>query len=401
MPRTSNNTKKGASGSGSIRQVKRIKDNGKEYTYWEGRCTIGYDPGTGKQKQRSITGKTQKEVAQKIRQITAELDAGTYHEPCKLTVGEWLDIWTKEYLGDVKPRTQDSYKTTVDNHLKPAFGAMKLEALAPFDVQQFYNRMKNGDKKHAALSPKTIRNIHGVLHKAMEQAVALGYLRTNPADKCKLPKVERKEIKPLDNDQIRAFMAACKGNLYENVYLVTLFTGMREGEVLGLTWDCINFENGTVTIKQQLIRKRRSDGTYELASPKNGKSRYLTPAPFVMGILQNQKERQAKWKQRAGDMWEKTDLVFTNEVGHNLSAQTVYLYYKKIVTEIGCPDSRFHDLRHSYAVASLQAGDDIKTVQENLGHHSAAFTLDAYGHVTAQMKQASANRMEQFIQSVS
>lgn len=308
---------------------------------------------------------------------------------------------TKEYLGDVKPRTQDSYKTTVDNHLKPSFVALKLEALEPFDVQQFYNRMKNGDKKQAALSPKTIRNIHGVLHKAMEQAVALGYLRTNPADKCKLPKVERKEIKPLDNDQIKAFLAACKGNLYENVYLVTLFTGMREGEVLGLKWDCINFEKGTVTIKQQLIRKRRSDGAYELASPKNGKSRYLTPAPFVMGILQNQKERQAKWKQRAGDMWEKTDLVFTNEVGHNLSAQTVYLYYKKIVTEIGCPDSRFHDLRHSYAVASLQAGDDIKTVQENLGHHSAAFTLDAYGHVTAQMKQASANRMEQFIQSVS
>lgn len=400
MPRT-NNTKKGASGSGSIRQIKRSKDNGKEYTYWEGRCTIGYDPGTGKQKQRSITGKTQKEVAQKIRQITAELDTGTYHEPCKLTVGEWLDIWTKEYLGDVKPRTQDSYKTTVDNHLKPAFGAMKLEALAPFDVQQFYNRMKNGDKKQAALSPKTIRNIHGVLHKAMEQAVALGYLRTNPADKCKLPKVERKEIKPLDNDQIRAFMAACKGNLYENVYLVTLFTGMREGEVLGLTWDCINFEKGTITIKQQLIRKRRSDGAYELASPKNGKNRYLTPAPFVMGILQSQKERQAKWKQRAGDMWEKTDLVFTNEVGHNLSAQTVYLYYKKIVTEIGCPDSRFHDLRHSYAVASLQAGDDIKTVQENLGHHAASFTLDIYGHVTEQMKQDSASRMEQFIQSVS
>lgn len=395
MPRKKT-TKRAANGSGSIRQVTK---NGKKY--WEGRITVGYDPGTGKQKQRTVSGKTQKEVAQKMREIAAELDAGTYHEPCKLTVGEWLDIWTKDYLTSVKPRTQDSYKTTVDNHLKPAFGAMKLEALGTHDIQQFYNRLKDGSGKQEALSPKTIRNIHGVLHKALEQAVDLGYLRTNPTDKCKLPKVEKTEITPLDNDQIKAFLAACKGNLYEYVYIVTLFTGMREGEVLGLTWDCVDFEKGTVTINKQLLRQRKSDGSHVLASPKNGKSRYLTPPPYVMNVLQSQKERQAAWKEAAGSAWEDTGLVFTNELGHNLSSQTVYLYFKDIVKQIGCPNVRFHDLRHSYAVVALQSGDDIKTVQENLGHHTAAFTLDTYAHVTKQMRQASADRMEQFIQSVS
>lgn len=394
MPRKTTN--RAANGNGSIRKVTKTK-NGKQYTYWEGRVTVGYDPGTGKQKQRTVSGKTQKEVTQKMRELTAALDAGTYHEPCKLTVGEWLDIWAKDYLTAVKPRTQDSYKTTVDTHLKPAFGAMKLEALTTHDIQQFYNRLKDGDKKQSALSPKTIRNIHGVLHKALEQAVDLGYIRTNPASKCKLPKVEKKEIKPLDDEQIKAFLTACKGNLYEYVYIVTLFTGMREGEVLGLTWDCIDFGKGVVTIDKQLIRQRRSDGSHSLVSPKNGKSRYLMPPPYVMEILQLQKERQAQWRKAAGDAWEETGLVFTNELGHNLSSQTVYLYFKGIARQIGCPAARFHDLRHSYAVVSLQSGDDIKTVQENLGHHTAAFTLDTYAHVTQRMRQASASRMQQYI----
>ena len=156
-----------------------------------------------------------------------------------------------------------------------------------------------------------------------------------------------------------------------------------------------------VTINKQLLRKRRSDGTYKLASPKNGKSRYLTSAPYVMDILQEQKKRQAVWQEQAGSAWEQTGLVFTNELGHNLSAQTVYLHFKKLAEQIGCQNAHFHDLRHSYAVAALQSSDDIKTLQENLGRHTAEFTLEVYGHVTEQMKRDSANRTQRFIQSIS
>ena len=102
-----------------------------------------------------------------------------------------------------------------------------------------------------------------------------------------------------------------------------------------------------------------------------------------------------------GPLWEDSGMVFTNETGGYLSYRTVYDCFKRIVAQMGTPSTRFHDLRHTFAVASLRAGDDIKTVQGNLGHHTAAFTLDVYGHVTAQMKQASADRMEEFIQSVS
>ncbi len=340
-------------------------------------------------------------MAQKLKAATAAIDAGTYIAPSKLTVGEWLDIWQKEYLGSVKPRTADSYKTTVETHLKPAFGAVKLEALPTHEIQRFYNSLQKQRGDARPLSPKTIRNINGVLHKALQQAVELGYIRFNPAGACKLPRVEKAEIKPLDSDAIGVFLSVIKGHRYEALYTVTLFTGMREGEVLGLTWDCVDFKAGVITIKKQLQKERGGSGAYHLVSPKNGKSRCITPAPSVMGVLKAHQRRQAEWRLAAGPIWEDSGLVFTNEQGHNLSAQTVYLHFKKLAEKAGYPDTRFHDLRHSYAVAALQSGDDIKTVQENLGHHTAAFTLDVYGHVTEQMKKASADRMERFVKVVS
>lgn len=398
MPRSTQNSRS-ASGGGSIRK-KIVKRNGKEYLYWEARYTSGYDPKTGKQKQHSITGKTQKEVAQKLRQVTSDLDQGAYKEPCKLTLSEWLDIWLGDYLMGVKPRTADSYRATVETHLKPALGGAKLEELPTHMIQQFYNSLQRQRKGAPALSPKTIRNINGVLHKALQQAVELGYINKNPATACKLPRVEKAEIKPLDNDAIGRFLTVIRGHKYEFIYLVTLFTGMREGEVLGLTWDCVDFDKGVVNINKQLQRNRET-GQYQLVSPKNGKGRRITPASTVMDTLKAQYRHQAEWRLAIGAVWEETGLVFTNELGHNLSPQTVYLHFKELAKKAGCPEARFHDLRHSYAVAALQSGDDIKTVQENLGHHTAAFTLDVYGHVTDQMKRASAERMEQFIRGVS
>lgn len=388
-----------AQGSGTIRK-KTVTRNGQTYTYWEARITTGRDPGTGKQIQRSFSGKTQKEVREKLQAASVEINNGTYTEPSKMTLGEWLDIWTAEYLNDVKPRTVDSYCTTVCVHLKPALGAVKLSALHAHDIQALYNRLQKGSNG-TPLAPKSIKNLHGVLHKALQQAVELGYIKHNPSDACKLPRVERADIKPLDEVTISRFMEVIKGHPFESLYLVTLFTGMREGEVLGLKWECVDFKRGTILIDKQLQRKRGSDGSYQFVSPKNGKSRCITPAPFVMNILKNRRITQIEDRFKAGQLWEDTGLVFTNELGHNLSSKTVYSNFKKLIATAGSPDTRFHDLRHSFAVISLQSGDNVKTVQENLGHHSAAFTLDVYGHVTEQMKQDSANRMERFINGVS
>lgn len=391
--------RKAAAGTGTIRK-KTVTRNGKPYTYWEARYTSGYDPGTGKQIQRSITGKTQKEVAQKLKAATAAIDEGTYTAPSKMTVAQWLDIWTAEYLGAVKPRTVDSYKAIVKTHLKPGLGAIKLDALAAHTIQSFYNGLSAPSEGKEPLSPKTVKNIHGILHKALQQAVANGYIRFNPTDPCVLPKVVKKELKPLDETQITAFLKAIKGHRFEDLFTVTIFTGMREGEVLGLLWDCVDLSRGTITVNKQLQKVRGTKGEYALVPTKNGKGRTLAIAPTVVSTLKRVRLRQIENRLRHGEVWEDSGFVFTDELGHHLKHQTVYLDFKQVVESIGSPETRFHDLRHSYAVASIKSGDDIKTVQENLGHATAAFTLDVYGHVTDQMKQASAARMEQFIKAV-
>ena len=169
MPQSKKKTKT-ASGMGSIRKVtKTVK--GKQYTYYEARYTEGFDPGTGKQIQRSITGKTQKEVAQKLKAATAAIDAGTYKAPCKMTVAQWLDIWVAEYLNNLKPLTQQNYTKQTQKHLKPALGAAKLESLDTHTIQKFYNSLSASGR-----SPKTVKNIHGILHCALQQAIANDYI---------------------------------------------------------------------------------------------------------------------------------------------------------------------------------------------------------------------------------
>lgn len=386
--------RKAAAGTGTIRK-KTVTRGGKEYTYWEARYTAGYDPGTGKQIQRSITGKTQKEVAQKLKAATAAIDDGTYTAPSKMTVAQWLDIWTVEYLGAVKPRTVDNYKGVVKSRIKPGLGAMKLDNLAPHTIQSYYNSLSK-----EGLAPKTVKNIHGILHKALQQAVSNGYIKANPADHCILPRAVRRELKPMDEDMITSFLKAIQGHQFEELFTVTLFTGMREGEALGLLWDCVDLDSRTITIDKQLQLIRGSRGQYQMVPTKNSKGRTLAIAPTVAATLKRVRLRQLENRLRYGECWDQSGFVFTDDLGRHLSASSVYKSFKKVVEQIGSPETRFHDLRHSYAVASIRSGNDIKTVQENLGHATAAFTLDVYGHVTEKMKRESADQLEQFIKAV-
>lgn len=296
----------------------------------------------------------------------------------------------------------DSYRLQIKNHIKPALGAVRLSELNTTTIQCFYNSLEKKHGDRSALSPKSIKNVHGVLHAALKKAAALRYIPYNPSDACELPVIQKKEIQPLDDTAIAAFLKAVQGSRFDILYQITVFTGMREGEVLGLTWDDIDFDTGSITISKQLQREKKKNGKYYLSSPKNSKSRTIKPAQYVLQLLRRQHILQSSAKLQAGAMWDNPwNLVFTNEMGRHLVAVTVYKDFKQIAAKIGIPTARFHDLRHSYAVAALQAGDDIKTVQGNLGHHTAAFTLDTYGHVTEKMKQSSAERMEAFINSIS
>lgn len=388
MPRKS--TTRRAQGEGTIRQRKDGT--------WEARYTLGRDPGTGKQIQKSVYGATQKDVRQKLQQISQSIDEGTYFEPTKMTVAGWMNTWIKDYLGNVKAGTVANYTRHVNNHIIPALGAMKLSALQPPQIQHLYNQLQE-----QGLSAKTIKNLHGCLHKALQIAVRMGYLRTNPAEGCILPRIVKKEIRPLDTPEISTFLDAIKGHRYETLFKVDVFTGLRSGEILGLTWDCVNFDEGTLYICKQLTPPRMKGQKYAFGTLKNDKPRTITPAPYVMQLLKEHRIQQMQQRLIAGVAWDDggfPNLVFTNDTGGHLTQSGVWKLMQKALRDSGIENLRFHDLRHTYAVNSLRSGDDVKTVQENLGHHTAAFTLDQYGHVTDTMKRASADRMQAFIKAI-
>lgn len=396
-----------ASGSGTIRQRKDGT--------WEARYTVGRDPGTNKQIQRSIYGKTQKEVRQRLQQISVSLDEGSYIAPSKMTVGQWLEEWQSNYLGAVKESTTFQYSANIRTNIKPHIGAVLLSELSPHMIQHLYNNLmkphtitvkdsstlKPIKKELAALSAKSVRNVHGTLHKALKQALLLGYIRSNPADAVVLPRVDRKEVSFVHDDYIPRLLEAIKGDRFEHIFEVDLFTGLRQGEILGLTWDCVDFDNGILTINKQLQRRHTKGGGFELNSPKNKRSRQVTASPYVMDILRQERQLQLENKLKSCGAWRNDwNLVFTDELGNHHSDKTVFSHFKRIVSSIGLPDTRFHDLRHTFAMLSLQNGDDIKTVQQNVGHATAAFTLDVYGHVSERMKNESAARMQRYIEGL-
>lgn len=318
-----------------------------------------------------------------------------------LTLEQWLGLWQSEFLISVKPSTAYLYQRDLELYIIPQLGRYKLSELTPFIIQRFYNRLLSPTVKgKKALAPKTVKDIHGVLHQAHDQAVKSCELENNPSTACKLPKVVKKEIKPLEDNEIVDFLEAISGQTHEYLYKITLFTGLRESEILGLTWDNVNLNTAQITICQQLRKEQKKGGEYYFTSPKNGKTRVLSISPTVVKLFKYQKQKQALLS-AATPEWKNTNLVFTNAVGDRLSYRTVYTCYKRIVKKLGRPELRFHDLRHQYAVISLKNGDDIKTVQNNLGHASASFTLDVYGHITEKMKKDSATRMESFINSLS
>lgn len=396
-------------GAGTLRKVTKEK-NGKTYTYWEGQITIGTDPGSGKQKRKTFTGKTQKEVRQKMQAAAVAVDEGQYFEPSKLTVKEWFDIWIKDYSADKKYFTIDQYNSFGRNHILPALGAIKLSSLTSVHIQQFYNKLGTeiSSKTGKPLSAKSIRNIHGILSKCLNVAVYQGLIRNNPCDRVTVPKVVKAEIEPLTEDQQKDFLKAVADHRYRVLFTTMLFTGMRISEAIGLTWDCIDFQKGTLKIYRQLQKRLKKDGGYTFAPLKNSKTRIVQLSPYVLEMLKKQKTQQKIDRLAAGELWQgfqtveeqETAFVFIDDLGNHLKQDTVRTDFKSICEEIGTPETRVHDLRHTFAVNSLQAGDDFKTVSDSLGHATAAFTLDVYGHVSDEMRKQHAARQQEYIKSL-
>ena len=375
-----------AAGAGSIRQ----RPDGT----WEGRLTVGSDPGTGKPVRKSIYGKTQAEVRKKMAATQRAIDNGTYQAPNKTTVSEWLDTWLETFCAaKVKPLTYSSYEVAIKKHIKPSMGALRLQAVRGIHVQKLYNSMTA-----AGLSAKTVKNVAAILHKAFSVAVKQGIMQANPCDAAELPKAADKEITPLTDAEIPLFLDAIKGHPFEGAYALCLFAGLREGECLGLSWDQVDFEARRITVSQQLQHeKKRSTQYYIAPSTKSGKPRQIEPPEIAFQYLLAERKRQTENRLAAGPLWSNPDnLVFTDELGRHLAISTFYKTFKRIAASIGRPDARPHDLQHTAATVAIAAGADIKSVQDLLGHATASFTLNVYAHTSGQMKKDTAARMQSY-----
>ena len=389
--------KKAAYGAGSIRK-RTIERNGKSYTFWEGRAVVGRDPATGKLIRRTISGKTQGEVRQRLSEIVHSVDTGTYQEPMKLTVGAWVQEWLDVYAAlTVKPYTLSTYRMILKNHIRPLMGNQQLQSLKGNHIQRFYNQL--GAK---GLSAKSIKNIATVLHKSLGKAVILGYIPSNPCDAAELPRVRTKEIHPLTDEEIPKFLQAVKDHPMGNAYVVCMFCGLREGELLGLSWDRVNFEKQEIIVSQQLQRsKEKGVGYLLLDTTKSGRPRTIKPPAIAFDYLRAERRTQLEHQLQAGSAWENQwNLVFTNGLGQHYAIHTFYKEFKKLAAQIGRPDARPHDLRHTCATAAIAAGSDIKSVQDLMGHATAAFTLDRYAHTSQRMKQDTANRLQAYYEAL-
>jgi integrase len=352
-------------GEGSIRR----RNDGR----WEGRYSVQTPDGP---KQKTVYGKTRKEVAEKLTEVMAGRDKGLVFDAGKLTVAEHLEQWLEDV---VKPsashRTYSTNAQQVRTHVAPTLGRIKLKSLRKAHIDRLYR-----EKLDSGLSPSTVRRIHAVLHKALEEAVKGDLIPRNPATHANKPKVKQDEIEPLEASQAAAFLKAAKGDRFEALYILCLMCGLRQGEALALRWRDVDLDEGTLRVNLQLQRVRGGGGL-QFSEPKNASRRTVGLPQRAVSALKSHRKRQLEEKLAAGTLYRDEGLVFASGHGTPIDAQNVVnRYYKPLLKRAGLPPIRFHDLRHSCLSLLAQRGEPIRDLQALAGHATAAFTLQRYTH---------------------
>lgn len=353
----------------------------------------GKDPETKKRTFVNVTVHgSRKDAETKRNEILFELDQGTYVEPNKMTIAQYLNDWfNKVAKARLRERTLLVYEDHIRRYIVPYIGAIRLSDLQPIEIQGLYQSLQN--KK---LSGYTIRHTHAVLSSALEQAVKWKMLARNPAKLVDTPKQGRREMKSLTPEEAHRFLAALPQDQYGLALELALVTGCRPSEYLGIKWSDLDEVNSTVTIQRSVVWRHRGSGWY-FAETKTGASRRLIPLPaFIMKALKAHRSAQRQFILKSKKPYEKNDLVFATWKGTPLmQANLVNRYFKPALKAAGLPDSfRLYDLRHSCATLLLAAGEHPKVVAERLGHAGIAVTLDTYSHVLPSMQRAASDKLE-------
>jgi integrase len=315
-----------------------------------------------------------------------ERDLGRGLEGAEITLNEFLDRWLDTAAKPkLRQKSYHGYDSLLRRYIRPILGERILSAITPLDVQGAYQKMID-----RGLSSRTVRYTHSVLRSAMRQAIRWRLQAQDPTDGAQLPRLRRREMRVLSAEQSRAFLSAALKTHYGPVFAVALTTGMRPSEYLALKWQDIDWDRGTVSVVRTL---ERSAGGWRFAETKRARSRRIIK--FQNWVLETLKNLQARTIQRSGCRRpDNSELAFTSPAGRPIYSDKLAKRFKAILRQVGLPLIRLYDLRHTAATLALSAGIPPKVVAEQLGHASAAFTLDIYSHLLPHMQAEAAERVE-------
>ena len=340
-------------------------------------------------KRRTLYGKTRQEVATKLARALSDRESGLTFDADNRALNDYLDQWLSDSVrGTVRQRTWERYEQIVRVHIKPSLGRIKLKALTRAHVRALYRA-----KLDAGLASRTVQYIHTTLHKALKDAVADGLIPRNVTEAVKAPRAKKKEVNALSPDQARAFLESARGDRFEALYVLAVTAGLRVGELLGLKWDDVDLDAGTLSVRRTLS-EARSGKIFE--PPKNGKGRNIRLTSQAVEALKAHRKRQHEERLSLGALWQDSGLIFPAQTGTSMNAKNLTdRSFKQLLDRAGLARTvRLHDLRHTCATLLLGKAVHPKIVQELLGHATIAITLDTYSHVLPNMQGEAVSAME-------
>ncbi len=350
------------------------------------------DPQTGEERAKQFSSKKRGEAARKRDEFERQLAQGLAVDADKQTVGQFLDYWLAEVVRPpaVRPKTYRSYEQNVRLYLKPKLGAHKLTALTTPRVQAFVNAQRAAGYAH-----ETVGRMRDVLRNALNHALTCGLVSRNVAEHAKLPPADAPadDAAPaLTPDEARRFLDATREHRLHALFSVALALGLRQGEILGLTWDAVDFDVRAVRVRQQV---QRVDGEFAFVDTKSRQSRRIVDLPaWLATALRAHRARQIEERLAAGDRWAGRNLVFCTRWGKPLDGPNVTRYAQAALAKAGLPKLTFHQLRHSCASLLIAQGLPAHEVSRLLGHSDVRLTLNTYTHHFAEARRRAADAMD-------
>lgn len=357
------------------------------------------DQVTGQRKRKWHSFVGNKRAAQvQAAKLIAEAARGTSLDPTKVTIREYFARWLQHMETQVSPRSAEQYGEVVNTYIVPLLGNIQLAKLRAEQIAQAYaDALDHGGKNGARLSPRSVAMIHRTLKQGLKQAVDWNLLSTNPASRCRPPRVERKEMKVLDMSTTAALIGVAQGGRLHMPLVLAAFCGVRRGEIAAIRWNRIDLDKATLAISTSIEQTKA--GVRE-KPPKNGRARVVALPAIVVDELRRHRLRQAEDLLRLGVRQSEATHVCLREDASPWPPHLLTSAFIKFIKASGLPRVRLHDLRHGHASHLLVRGVHPKVVQERLGHASISLTLDTYSHLIPSMQSDAAAEIDAALQKV-